>query len=381
MQHLKNCFIRMKFLKVLIIGTILIAGTEAKEKGTKPGENDDKVLEEGDVTTEISGDEDDEYIEYDGYYDEYEDDGEDEGDGVSINKGEVITAEGDGPAEKVTNTTEKLPDTTEKVKETTKNETTTTVVVTIPEVEEKLNFTAYEYFEDYFGTKETERLEEQEANLKEKIDEEKNKTNTDQAKIDKLNATLINVTDKKEFYLNFKSNTLPPRKKFISQHDHFMNEIKAVKTKFENMTEGEAKLALEKVFENGTKEMETIYLPIKNLMIEEMKIMNNLTRIFMNVQYYDNDQEKEAIDELEDELRPKIKEITIYLNSIKYKSRSRLLIKAEKFKIDEDDLQIKLDDSKKKDNETATALLKLELDLKKEKSRTVEKEVKIVVLQ
>ena len=108
------------------------------------------------------------------------------------------------------------------------------------------------------------------------------------------------------------------------------------------MQQGEARLKIEKVVENGTKEMETIYLPIKNQMIEELNIMNNLTQLIIDYNYYDNeddkeDQIKEDIDELEVKLRPKIEDITINLKDIEYNSRSRLLVKTEKFQLELDE--------------------------------------------
>ena len=328
----------MKFLKVFIIANILIVGTA----GENPQNQADKDPGGEDVTTEVSGDEEDEYYEGNENYDEDEDDGEDIGDDED---------EGD-------------------------------VVGTEVEENEKLNAT---FYTDLRGNleNEIEKLKVDETNLTQKIEEEQEKNaKKNQTKIDLWNAQLRNVTATKEDYENFTS-TIGPRLTFISQLNHFISEIKAVKNESEKMEEGDVdNTSLQDVVRNAESEMETMYLPVKKMIIKEMNFIKNLTKLNEDLRAANNKDKKAKIRNdiisLKEKLRSNKVKIDVKLKEPVYKNYKtipRLTNKKEKFIIDEKALKIKYDNAKESDNETAKVISKLQLDLKTEKIDIVDLEL------
>ena len=245
--------------------------------------------------------------------------------------------------------------------------------------------------------KEIKELEDKESSLNKKIKDEKaKKGGGDKKKIAEFEKELKTATtamEEKEIDLK---DFVKPRLKFINQHDNYMREMKDVEDQLAELSEDDEQKAekakLEKIVADANTEMDEIYHPIKYLMINETKIMKNVTIQKKKLDSFneDEDDNKEntikTIEELEDKLSPISKEIDAKLKNMTtiyhdYKTRPRLQAKREKFVIDEKVLKAKYDKFKKTDNETAKEISKLELFLKREKIITVDWELKDVMLE
>ena len=202
--------------------------------------------------------------------------------------------------------------------------------------------------------KEIKELEEKESSLNKKMKDEKAKEGGgDKKKIAEFENELKNATtvkEEKEIYIN---GSVIPRLKFIKQHDDYMREMKAVEDLLAELSEDDdQKAKLEKIVGDGNTEMDTIYHPIKFLMINETKIMKNVTNQKKKLESFDEDDEEnkdktnKAIKGLEIKLSPISKEIDAKLKNMTtiyndYKTRPRLQAKREKFVIDEKELKAK----------------------------------------